>query len=106
MAEDAFALFRLLHPKFDLVVVGHGQEAGVRDPISPRVVLGKVHTSTAPCIYNCVHIFVLTLYLVGSGTGSAIVFFELVDPDPIRLWTRVFNLHFKFEKVDFVEDRI
>ncbi len=52
MAEDAFALFRLLHPKFDLVVVGHGQEAGVRDPISPRVVLGKLHTSISPCIYK------------------------------------------------------
>jgi hypothetical protein len=55
MAEDAFALFRLLHPKFDLVVVGHGQEAGVRDPISPRVVLGKVHHR------HCVHIFVFTM---------------------------------------------
>ena len=44
--EDAFALFRLLHPRFDLVVVGHGQEATVRDPISPRVIMGKAHTSS------------------------------------------------------------
>jgi hypothetical protein len=43
LSEDAFALFRLLHPRFDLVVVGHGQAATVRDPIHPRVILGTAH---------------------------------------------------------------
>jgi hypothetical protein len=42
--EDAFALFRLLHPRLDLVVVGHGQEATVRDPISPKVIMGKAQS--------------------------------------------------------------
>jgi hypothetical protein len=31
----------------DLVVVGHGQEATVRNPINPKVIMGKVHTDSA-----------------------------------------------------------
>ncbi len=96
MAEDAFALFRLLHPKFDLVVVGHGQEAGVRDPISPRVVLGNVHTSTSPCIYNREQISVFTVYVAGFRNRSRIDPQSFVDPDPIRFPTGLFNLHLKF----------
>jgi len=37
--EDSLSLFTLLDPRLDLLVIGHGGQPGVRDPVDPRVIL-------------------------------------------------------------------
>eukprot|EP00088_Acartia_fossae_P020342 TRINITY_DN2194_c0_g1_i10.p1 TRINITY_DN2194_c0_g1~~TRINITY_DN2194_c0_g1_i10.p1 ORF type:complete len:248 (+),score=29.70 TRINITY_DN2194_c0_g1_i10:54-797(+) len=37
---ESLSLFTLLEPKPDVVVIGHGEQPTVRDPVNPRVILG------------------------------------------------------------------
>jgi len=39
VTEDSLALFTLLDPKLDILVIGHGKKAGTRDPVNPKTIL-------------------------------------------------------------------
>jgi len=80
--EDALSLFTLLDPRLDLLVIGHGGQAGVRDPVSPKVILRMkklglnievLTTEKAVSTYN---------FLVEEGR---IVAAALIPPESVKI---------------------
>ena len=82
ITEDALAIFLLLDPKLDLLVIGHGGNSRVRDPVRPEVILRmrkkglniEVQTTEqAISVYN---------FLVEEGR---VVAAALIPPDDVTI---------------------
>ena len=82
MAEQSLALFTLLDPRLDILVIGHGLTSGERHPVDPKTILKMkskglnieiLTTENAISTYN---------YLVEEGR---LVAAALIPPDHVKI---------------------
>jgi len=90
ITEESLALFTMLDPKPDLIVIGHGEDYNIRNPVDVKVILSLkkkgipleiLSTEKAVSTYN---------YLLEEGrvVAAALIPPRYISPNPISTATR------------------